>query len=122
MVDLEHAQLTWDSLGTFLWEDLQAKVDHLQKKTVEVDHLLKEKEVKVGGLQEVLRKEELTSVGLKASLALEEERRKKAEVMINELKDQTSRQISEAKIQMVEEFKVFSGMRDLNVAFSQETF
>ncbi|EHA8587940.1 hypothetical protein COCNU_scaffold003633G000030 [Cocos nucifera] len=104
-------------------EDLQAKVNHLwDKKTVEVDHLLKQKVVEVGGLQEVLRKEEHTSVGLKATFALEEERRKKAKVKIAELKDQTSRQISKAKIRAMEEFKVFSQMRDLNVAFSQEAF
>ncbi|EHA8586990.1 hypothetical protein COCNU_scaffold001259G000090 [Cocos nucifera] len=94
----------------------------VKEKTVEVDHLVKKKAAKVEGLQEVLRKKELTSVGLKAALALEEERRKKAEAKIAELKDQTSRQISEAMIQMVEEFKVFYEMRDLNVAFSQKAF
>ncbi|KAG1348011.1 hypothetical protein COCNU_06G018400 [Cocos nucifera] len=98
-------------------EDLQAEVNHLQKKTAEFDRLLKEKVVKVEGLQEALRKGKLTSMGLKATLALEEERRKKTEVKVSELKNQTSKQISKAKIQAVEEFKIFSKMRDLNIAF-----
>ena len=70
----------------------------------------------------MLRKEEFTSIGLKATLALEKERRKKAKVKVVELKDQTSRQILEAKIQAVKEFKVSSEMMDLNIAFSQEAF
>ncbi|EHA8588789.1 hypothetical protein COCNU_scaffold006683G000010 [Cocos nucifera] len=101
-------------------EDLQVKVDRLQEKTIKVDHSIKKKAVKVEGLQKALRKEELTSMGLKAALALKEEKRKMAEVKITKLKDQTSRQISKAKIQVVEEFQAFSEMRDLNVAFSQE--
>ena len=48
---------------------------------------------------------------------MEEERRKKAEVKITELKDQISRQISKMKIQAVKEFKVSSKMMDLNIAF-----
>ncbi|EHA8586681.1 hypothetical protein COCNU_scaffold000730G000010 [Cocos nucifera] len=72
-------------------EDLQAKVDRLQEKTVEADHLIKEKVVEVKGLQEALRKVELTSMRLKAALALEKERGKKANVKIAELKDHTSR-------------------------------
>ena len=52
-------------------------------------------------------------------MALEEERRKKAEVKVGKLKDQASKQILEVKIQGVEEFKVSSKMRDMNVAFGQ---
>ena len=61
-------------------------------------------------------------MGSQATLALEKERRKKVEVRIVELKDETSRQISEAKIQVVEEFKISSKMMDLNISFSQEAF
>ncbi|KAG1347995.1 hypothetical protein COCNU_06G018240 [Cocos nucifera] len=71
---------------------------------------------------ESLKKEEQTLVGLKAALALEEERRKKVEADITELKEQVSRQISEAKVQAVEEFKFSSEMRDSNVKFNQEAF
>ena len=45
----------------------------------------------------MIRKEELTSMGLKVALALEEERRKKVEAKVAELKDQTSRLISKIK-------------------------
>ncbi|EHA8591734.1 hypothetical protein COCNU_scaffold142611G000010 [Cocos nucifera] len=67
-----------------LTEELKARKD-LQ---AEVDRFLKKKAVEVEGLQEMLRKKDLTSMGLKAALALEEERRKKAEVKVGELKDQ----------------------------------
>ncbi|EHA8589433.1 hypothetical protein COCNU_scaffold009787G000010 [Cocos nucifera] len=71
-------------------EDHQVEVSHLQEeKAIEVDRLIKEKAVKVGGLQEALKKEEQTLVGLKAALALEEERRKKVEAEITELKEQS---------------------------------
>ncbi|EHA8588187.1 hypothetical protein COCNU_scaffold004313G000010 [Cocos nucifera] len=102
MVDLDDAQLTWESLGTFLQsdhqlqayikkenhlksessrvqKDLQAEVDCLQEKTIEADHLLEEKTAKVRVLQEALRNGELILAGSQATLALEEERRKKIE-------------------------------------------
>ncbi|EHA8588729.1 hypothetical protein COCNU_scaffold006509G000010 [Cocos nucifera] len=104
-------------------EDHQAKVSHLhEEKATEVDRLIKEKAAEVGRLQDGLKKEKHTSVGLKAALALEEERRKKIEAKITELKEQVSRQILEAKAQAVEVFKVCSEMRDLNVKFNQEAF
>ncbi|EHA8586736.1 hypothetical protein COCNU_scaffold000853G000010 [Cocos nucifera] len=93
-----------------------------KEKATEVDHLLKDKAVKVEGLQKILRKEELTSVELQAALDLEEERRKKVEAKVGELKDQASKQISEVKIQAMEEFKDSSKVRDLNVTFGQEAF
>ncbi|EHA8587378.1 hypothetical protein COCNU_scaffold002016G000020 [Cocos nucifera] len=73
-------------------EDHQAKVSHLQEeKAIEVDHLSKEKAIEIKALQEVLKKEEQTSMKLKAILALEEERRKKVEVKIAKLKEQVLR-------------------------------
>ena len=72
-------------------ENLQAKVDRLQVRTAKADHFLEEKTVEVGVLQEALQKGELILVGLQAILALEEERRKKVEVRIAELKNETSR-------------------------------
>ncbi|EHA8586353.1 hypothetical protein COCNU_scaffold000208G000010 [Cocos nucifera] len=78
-------------------KNLQAEVDHLWKRIAEADHLLEQETV-------------------------EEERRKKAKVRIAKLKDESSRQILEAKIQVVEEFKVSSEMMDLNFAFSKEAF
>ncbi|EHA8588285.1 hypothetical protein COCNU_scaffold004624G000010 [Cocos nucifera] len=83
---------------------------------------MKEKVVKVEDLWKNLRKGELTSVDLQATLALEEERRKKAEARVGKLKDQASKQILKAKIQAVEQFKISSEIRDLNVAFGQEAF
>ena len=52
---------------------------------------MREKATKIEALQEVLKKEEQTLIELKAALALEEERRKKIEVEIVELKEQVSR-------------------------------
>ncbi|EHA8592230.1 hypothetical protein COCNU_contig69376565G000010 [Cocos nucifera] len=75
----------------------------------------------VGVLQEALWKGELILTGSQAALALEEERRKNAEVRIAKLKDETLRYISEVKVQAVE-FKVSSEMMDLNIAFTQEAF
>ena len=83
---------------------------------------MEEKTVEVGLLQEALWKGELILAWSQAALALEEERRKKAEVRIAKLKDETSRQILEAKVQVVEEFKISSEMMDLNIAFSEEAF
>ncbi|EHA8586623.1 hypothetical protein COCNU_scaffold000592G000010 [Cocos nucifera] len=77
---------------------------------------MREKAAKVGVLPEALKKEEQTLIEMKAALALEEEKRKKVEVKIIELKEQ----ISKVKAQAVEEFKVSFEMRDLNVKFSQE--
>ncbi|EHA8591529.1 hypothetical protein COCNU_scaffold069181G000010 [Cocos nucifera] len=99
MVNLDDAQLTWDSLGTFLqsghqllayikkvnhlklessrvYENLRIEVDHLRERTAKADHLLEEK----------------------------------------------TAEISEAKVQAVEKFKVSSEMMDLNIAFSKEAF
>ncbi|KAG1362629.1 putative ensconsin-like [Cocos nucifera] len=68
-------------------KDHQVEVNRLQEeKATEVYHLTKEKDVEVRILQDVLKKEEQTSVGLKAALALEEEKRKKVEIEIVELK------------------------------------
>ncbi|EHA8588383.1 hypothetical protein COCNU_scaffold004918G000010 [Cocos nucifera] len=67
--------------GTDVIPTTEDEVIHLQEeKAVEVDRLTTEKVVKVEDLQEVLRKEELASARLKATLALEEERRKKVDV------------------------------------------
>ncbi|KAG1347964.1 hypothetical protein COCNU_06G017930 [Cocos nucifera] len=51
-----------------------------------------------------------------------EKRRKKAKAKVGKLKDQASKQILEAKIHAMKEFKISSEMRDLNVAFGQEAF
>ncbi|EHA8588819.1 hypothetical protein COCNU_scaffold006756G000010 [Cocos nucifera] len=86
MADLNDAQLTWDSFGTFLQSDhqllayikkmnhlklessrvqenLQAKVDRIQERTTEANHLLEEKTTEVGILQEALQKGELILAG-----------------------------------------------------------
>ncbi|EHA8586582.1 hypothetical protein COCNU_scaffold000542G000020 [Cocos nucifera] len=122
MVYLDDAQLTWDSLGTFFQENLQTEVDRLQDRIAKADYHLKEKKTDIGVLQEALQKGELILVGSQAALALEEKMRKRIEVRIAELKDETSRQISETKVQVVKELKVLFDMMDLNIAFSQEAF
>ncbi|EHA8587127.1 hypothetical protein COCNU_scaffold001459G000090 [Cocos nucifera] len=87
-----------------------------------INRLMEEKAAKVGSLQEVLKEEEKTSMGLKVALASEEEKRKKIEGKVSELERQVSRHILEAKAQAIEEFKIFSEIRDLNIQFSKEAF
>ncbi|KAG1338707.1 hypothetical protein COCNU_04G010130 [Cocos nucifera] len=49
MADLDYAWLIWDSFGTFLKEDLQTEVSHLQEeKAAKVDCLAKKKAAEVG--------------------------------------------------------------------------
>ncbi|KAG1327543.1 hypothetical protein COCNU_01G014770 [Cocos nucifera] len=102
--------------------DLQAEINCLQGKVVEAEHLIKEKAAKNENLQGVLQKEELISIGLKVALALEEEKKKVAEIKVAELEVKMSKSILEATTQAMEEFKASSEMKDLNIAFSQEAF
>ena len=67
-------------------ENLLAEVDYLRERTTAADRLLEKKMAEVG-----LRKGELVLAGSQATLALKKERRKKAEIRIAELKDETSR-------------------------------
>ncbi|EHA8591514.1 hypothetical protein COCNU_scaffold066104G000010 [Cocos nucifera] len=60
--------------------------------------------------------------GAEGCFGLERGEKKKAEVKVGEMKDQTSKQILETKIQAMKVFKVSSKMRNLNVAFGQEAF
>ncbi|EHA8587210.1 hypothetical protein COCNU_scaffold001580G000010 [Cocos nucifera] len=103
-------------------EDHQAKVECLIKKRDEIDRSFKDKSTKIEVLQEALHKEKETSVELKATLNLKEEQRKKVEAKTIELKEQILRQVSEALVRAIEEFKVSSKMKDLNVKFGQEAF
>ena len=59
---------------------------------------------------------------LRRTFGLEEERRTRAEAKTTELKKQISRQVLEATVRLIEEFKISFEMRDLNVKFSQEAF
>ncbi|EHA8588727.1 hypothetical protein COCNU_scaffold006501G000010 [Cocos nucifera] len=103
-------------------EDLRAKVCHLQERINEVEHLVEEKAADIESLQDALREEEFASDGLKAALALEEERRKEVENRIVELKIQMAKSISEAMTRAMEVFKTSPEMQNLNVEFGQEAF
>ncbi|EHA8587438.1 hypothetical protein COCNU_scaffold002235G000020 [Cocos nucifera] len=74
--------------------------------------------LKIRSLQGALKKE-FVSIELKAALALEEERKKEAEIKVTELEARMAKSISEVMIQAVEEFKASSEMRNLNVEFGQ---
>ncbi|EHA8586348.1 hypothetical protein COCNU_scaffold000192G000060 [Cocos nucifera] len=78
---------------------------------------MKEKAVKVVSLQGTLQKEEFISIGLKAALALEEEKRKKAEGRVAKLEAHKAKSASEATARAMEEFKASSKMKDLNITF-----
>ncbi|EHA8588113.1 hypothetical protein COCNU_scaffold004134G000020 [Cocos nucifera] len=110
MADPKPWQLVWGSLRTILKE-----------KIGEVEHLVEEKTVKIESLQGALRKE-FISVGLKAALALEEERKKEAEIKVIELEARMAKSISKVMIWTVEEFKASSEMRNPNVKFGQQAF
>ncbi|EHA8586350.1 hypothetical protein COCNU_scaffold000196G000020 [Cocos nucifera] len=99
--------------------EMDTEASHLQKKIDEVEHHAEEKMAKIGSLQSVLRKEEFVSTRFKAALALEEERKKEAEIKVIELEARMAKSISEVMIQTVEQFKTSSKMRNLNVEFGQ---
>ncbi|KAG1330958.1 hypothetical protein COCNU_02G009260 [Cocos nucifera] len=92
------------------------------RKRDEVDLSLKEKSIEVEGLQEALCKKKNISVGLKITLGLEKEQKRKVEAEIAKLREKIFMQISEAMAQGIEEFMVFLEMRDLNIKFDQEAF
>ena len=73
----------------------------------------------IRSLQGALRKEEFILVELKAALALEEERKREAEIKITELEARMTKSILEVMIWAMEEFKASSKMRNLNVEFDQ---
>ncbi|EHA8586783.1 hypothetical protein COCNU_scaffold000934G000020 [Cocos nucifera] len=146
MIDLEPWQLIWGSLGNLfksdhqmfthikrahhlkaeaekVQEDLRARSDHQMFTHIKRAHHLKAEAEKVQEdlrARGALRKVEFISVGLKAALALEEERKKEAEIKVTKLKAWMAKSISEAMIQAVEEFKASSKMRNLNVEFGQK--
>ncbi|EHA8587413.1 hypothetical protein COCNU_scaffold002139G000010 [Cocos nucifera] len=97
--------------------DPQAKIDCLQGKVIEAEHLTEEKAVENESLQGALQNEELISIGLKATLILEEEKKKEAEIKVVELDVRTSKLILEVAAQAMEEFKISFEMKDLNIAF-----
>ncbi|EHA8587407.1 hypothetical protein COCNU_scaffold002109G000010 [Cocos nucifera] len=103
-------------------KDLQAKIHHLQERINEVEHLAEEKTVDIRSLQGALLKEEFVLVGLKATLALKEERKKEAKNRVAKMETQMAKSILEAMIGVVEEFKTSPEMQNLNVEFGQEVF
>ncbi|EHA8586437.1 hypothetical protein COCNU_scaffold000378G000010 [Cocos nucifera] len=78
---------------------------------------MEEKATENENLRKALWKEELISIGLKATLALEEEKKKEVEIKVTELEVKMSNSISEAAARAVEEFKASFEMKDLNIAF-----
>ncbi|EHA8586541.1 hypothetical protein COCNU_scaffold000512G000040 [Cocos nucifera] len=76
----------------------------------------------IKSLQGALRKEEFISARLKAALALEEERKKEAEIKVIKLEARMVKTISKVMIQAMKEFKASSKIRNLNVEFDQQEF
>ncbi|EHA8588358.1 hypothetical protein COCNU_scaffold004870G000010 [Cocos nucifera] len=89
---------------------------------IEVEHLTAEKMANIESLQGTFHKEEFISVGLKAALALEEERNKEAKNRIAKLEIQMAKSILEPMTRAVEEFKASSEMKNLSIEFDQEAF
>ncbi|KAG1330982.1 hypothetical protein COCNU_02G009500 [Cocos nucifera] len=70
----------------------------------------------------MLQKEEFILTGLKAVLALKEERKKEVKNKVAQLKAQMVKSISKVMTRAMEEFKASSKMRNLNVEFGQQAF
>ncbi|KAG1363192.1 hypothetical protein COCNU_11G000190 [Cocos nucifera] len=100
-------------------EDLRAEINRLQKKATKAECFMEEKAAEVGCLYGALQKKEVVSIGLKAALALEEERRKGAEGKATELEAQEVKSVLKVVAHVVEAFKASFKMKELNVAFSQ---
>ncbi|EHA8588032.1 hypothetical protein COCNU_scaffold003949G000010 [Cocos nucifera] len=103
-------------------KDLRAEIYHLQERVVKVEHLAEEKATNIESFQGVLRKEEFISVGVKATLALEVERKKEVENKVAELEARMAKLVLEVMTQAVEEFTASFETRNLNVEFDQEAF
>ncbi|EHA8588520.1 hypothetical protein COCNU_scaffold005638G000010 [Cocos nucifera] len=69
-----------------------------------------------------LHKEEFISTKLKATLTLEEERRKEVKNRVIQLETQMAKSISEVMTRAVEVFKTSLEIRNLNVEFGQKAF
>ena len=91
-------------------EGLRAELCRFQERVAEVERIVEEKAADVGSLQKALQKEEFVSAGLKAGLALEEQRRKEGENKLAELEARMAKSVSEAATRAVEEFKTSSEM------------
>ncbi|KAG1338313.1 hypothetical protein COCNU_04G006190 [Cocos nucifera] len=144
LADLDRMQFIWKFLGTFLklshdilahlkkvnhqevealkvQGDLRAEIDCLRGKVVEAEHLMEEKVAENESLRRALRKEELISIRIKATLALKEEKKKEAEIKVAKLEVRMLKSILEAAARAME-FKASSKMKDLNIAFSHKVF
>ncbi|EHA8588129.1 hypothetical protein COCNU_scaffold004181G000020 [Cocos nucifera] len=83
---------------------------------------MEEKAIEIESLQGALQKEEFVSTGLKAALALEEERKKEVENKVTKLEARMVGLISKTMTRAMEEFKTSFEMRNLNIKFDQEAF
>ncbi|XP_073105621.1 uncharacterized protein [Elaeis guineensis] len=131
IVHVNPEQQVWDSLGSFLEIGHQLIINieamnNVKKEVAQAEEgrqaeagRLEEKVAEVASLREALQKEGQTSTDQRAAL---KEERKKAEAEVSELKAQIPTLVSEARIRAVEEFKIFSEMRDLKVQFGQAAF
>ncbi|EHA8586894.1 hypothetical protein COCNU_scaffold001126G000040 [Cocos nucifera] len=91
-------------------------------KVAEAERITEEKVVENENLWRALSKEELISTGLKAALALEEEKKKEAEIKIAKLEIRMLKFVLEKAARAMEEFKASSEMKDLNITFGQKAF
>ncbi|EHA8588136.1 hypothetical protein COCNU_scaffold004199G000020 [Cocos nucifera] len=81
--------------------------EEVKNARAEIECLRKAHSIEIGHLQEVLKKEESASAGLKTTLALEEEKRKKAKVEISVEGDRA-----------IKSFRSSKEMEDIKVAFA----
>ncbi|EHA8586232.1 hypothetical protein COCNU_scaffold000110G000100 [Cocos nucifera] len=85
---------------------------------VEVEHLKETHSAKVEYLQEALKRDKQASVELKAALALEEKKRKKAKAKIVEER----RRVAKAEGQAILSFKSLKELEGIKVEFTQVAF
>ena len=89
-----------------------------EKYKAKVNYLLKKKSIEIENLQEVAQNAEQTLAKMKEELAMEIERREKAEAEIVE----KERQISKAKEQAILDFKTSKELEDIKIDFAKEAF
>ncbi|EHA8589823.1 hypothetical protein COCNU_scaffold012609G000010 [Cocos nucifera] len=79
-----------------VWEDHQAKVNHILEEKAEVEHLLEKTTIKVKGLQETIQAAKQTSAKMEVELALKIRKRREIEAKMVEER-WTLEQISKAR-------------------------
>ncbi|EHA8588392.1 hypothetical protein COCNU_scaffold004989G000010 [Cocos nucifera] len=81
-----------------------------------------EAKAEVEHLKEALKKAEKTLAKTKINMASKIEKRKRAEVKIEEVQRDGEKRVVETKLTAMEEFKIFEELRNIKVQFAREAY